>query len=123
WPEASLLKLRRALALIVWIYVPAIIFVRAADLHSTDSSMEAARVILVVSLLIASFAIAWLLLPRISVLSGTQFYRSATYLQRLRYVVFAVLTAVPLVLAVASLLGYIYTAIELSQRLHLTFWV
>lgn len=123
WGAAPLLKLRRGMALLAWVYVPASVLVKAADFNGSDASMEAARIILIIALLIAAFAIGWLMLPRLSVLAGARVYKTSSSLYRLRYPVFVLLLSAPLGLAVAAVMGYVYTAIELTQRLHITFWV
>ncbi len=123
WGATPMLRLRRALALMIWGYVPATVLVNAANFYRSETSMEAARIFLIVALLIAAFAIGWIMLPRRSILIGIRIYRTSGALYKLRYLVYVMMLAAPLGLAAAAVMGYVYTAIELTQRIHITFWV
>ncbi len=123
WGAAPLLKLRRAFALLAWVYIPTSVLVKAADFYGSEASMEAARIVLIIALLTAAFVVGWLMLPQISVLAGARVYKPSGSLYKLRYLVFILLLSAPVGLASAAIMGYVYTAIELTQRLHITFWV
>jgi len=123
WPESALIRLRHALSLLAWVFIPAVILIRAAQVHGSDDYMEVARYALAVCLFVVAFVFARLLRPKQSILLDTAVSKPGTWLHKFRYIIFALVAIGPAGLAVAALLGYIYTAIEIGQRLSITFWL
>ncbi len=123
WPEAALKKLRQTFTILLWTIVPASILVRASQVDGSDGSMEVARLVLAIVLALLAIVVARLLHPKTGVLVGLDVYRGSTWLYRLRYVTFFAIPAIFAGLSIAVLVGYIYTAIEVGQRLNVTFWV
>lgn len=123
WQDVNLARLRHSLTLLGWIYIPTVVVVRAAQAWTAESGYELARLALIVTLIAAAVAFGLLLRPGKTVLANTEAYRERTWLYRLRYVLFAAVCLLPILLAAAALMGYVYTAIELAQRVHVTFWL
>lgn len=123
WPEQLLRCLRGMLYSLMWVYVPAIVLVRAWEISDGDVGLEALRVVLVASLLVVFYYTVKLLWPKTTVLRGAQFYQPGKFVYRFRYVIFLGVTVGVAALIVGALLGYLYTATELSMRLNMSAWV
>jgi len=123
WPESSLIRLRHALSLLAWVFIPTVILVRTAQVQGSDSYMEVSRFTLTVCLLIVAYVFARLLRPKHSILTGTAGYKPGTWLYNFRFVIFAAVVIGPAGLAIAAMLGYVYTVVEIGQRLSITFWL
>lgn len=123
WREEVLRRFRRVFSTLLWMYVPAIVVLQMWRSADGDNGMEAARLVLIF-VLAGIAALAWgLFEPKQSILRGTSFGRSGSLAHKLRYGLFAVAVGVPVLLIVGSVMGYFFTALELSVRLNMTAWI
>lgn len=123
WREDVLRRLRRIFSTLIWMYVPAIILLQMWRSADGDNGMEAARLVLIV-VLAGIATIAWgLFAPKKSILRGTSFGQPNSLFSKLRYLIVAAAVGLPVLLIVGSVMGYFFTALELSVRLNMTVWI
>ncbi len=123
WPEASLALLRRQLRWLMIVFLPAtFVAVVLITFDVTTLGGGLGRVAFVVMMIALSMFFYRVLDPENGVLRDFYASQPSSALTRLRHVLFALSIAIPLALALLSLIGYLYTAGTLAGRLLDTDW-
>ncbi len=124
WREENLRKLRRALAHLFWFFIPASAFTAVASQLLPDGLgsvvVKLAFVVLALSL---NFFIYRVFHPTRGLVASYLQQNPRGYASRLRWVWFSVITGIPLVLLVLSLMGYVYTGATILRYLMNTLWL
>ncbi len=118
WPEPSLALLRRQLRWLMIVFLPATFI--AVVLITFDVAMLGGglgRLAFVVMMAALAHFLYRILHPETGVLEHFYAREPTSAVARLRHVLFALGIAVPIALALLSLIGYLYTAGTLARRL------
>jgi potassium efflux system protein len=124
WSEQTLTIIRRQLRRLVVIAAPVLFFtVLLYSSPITAHRDSLARIGFVVIMLILSVSLRPLAHPRTGVVASYYERSPTTWISRLCWVWHATLVGLPLLLALAALVGYMYTAGMLTRHLIDTFWL
>lgn len=124
WSTATLKPINRLLRLLNALGLP-LLFI-TTTLYAVDPTFGMdllERVCFVFGAALITFVVYRLLAPRNGILRNYYAANAGGWLDRLRYLWFALALAMPLFLAGLALLGYYYTACQLSIRLYAMFWL
>ncbi|KPK66302.1 MAG: hypothetical protein AMK73_00330 [Planctomycetes bacterium SM23_32] len=124
WPERGRRILRHNLSWLGAAALPllAVFLTVAAD--GTEGGLDSLGRFVLVAMLVLLAVFLWRVLsPRLGVLREALSRHPGGWLERLRFVWYPGAVSLPLVLALASLAGYLYTARELAARLLWTAWL
>lgn len=119
WPRAALLQLRRYLRWIPAVVVPLVFWFIGLDMQTTQPLWSASlgRVLFIVVMALLSLTLWRLLLSRGSAIFQSLQLGSDNWLLNLHRGWRPALAAVPLLLALLSIVGYYYTAQQLTLRM------
>jgi potassium efflux system protein len=118
WRPQNLRPLRRHLVWLMAVTVPGT-FVVAAMQDQPNEAYEGSlgRLAFIVTMIAVAVFVARILRPRGGILHEYMMRRRGGWIDRLRYVWYPLAVAVPVVLAVASFVGYHYSAVNLIEQL------
>lgn len=117
WKPATRKLVRRQLLWFVPAVIPAAFIVAALDRQSSDVYQDSlGRLAFIYGMALCAVFIWRLFLPHKGMLQETLRRNAGGWLNRLRFVWFGSMLAVPIALAVASAFGYFYTALQLERR-------
>ncbi len=121
---ASRRALARTMGWLIPALLPCALIIGATEFGSGGvGSDPLGRVAFVVSSLLFALAVGRLLRPGGPLMANLLRRRRGGWLDNLRWVWYPATVAVPLSLGILALLGYYYSALQLSQRLAVTVWV
>jgi potassium efflux system protein len=122
WDQASLGIVRQHLRWLTPIVVPLtfVVDVVAAD---EDHGAALLRFAFIGTMVAYAYFLTQLLRPTAPIVRSLLVDRQGGWLDRLKYVWFALIVLVPIGAAVAAALGYVYSAVQLSERAAETVWL
>lgn len=118
WSKSSLAQLRRQLRWVSMLMVPLMLWIVGLDVQSTDSEWSASlgRVIYLVTMAYATYFLWQLLMSKWSAVVQSLDRTDRNWLASFHLIWRPAFTAMPVVLSFMALIGYYYTAHQLSQR-------
>ncbi|UCD75660.1 MAG: mechanosensitive ion channel [Phycisphaerales bacterium] len=118
WPEATRQTVRRYLPWIMAVSVPATALVLVTENQDTEQyKASLGRIVFMVACLLMAVLIWRVLSPAGGLVRDYLTRHSGGWLDRLRYVWFPLVLAAPVALAIASAMGYHYSALHVAERL------
>jgi len=124
WREENLKKLRRALAHLFWVFIPASAFtVIASDVLPEGLAAVVVKLDFVVLALSLNFFIYRVFHPVRGIVAAYLRQYPHGYAARLRWFWFSVVMGIPVVLLGLSLMGYVYTGATILRYLMNSLWL
>jgi potassium-dependent mechanosensitive channel len=123
WPEQGTRLLRKQLRWFLPLALPLTLLGATTHALETDRWQALGRLNFIAAMLVLSLLIHRLLRPVGGVLYGFLADRRGGWADRLHHVIYPLLTASPLALALLASFGYYYTARQLAWRLQATSWL
>jgi potassium efflux system protein len=124
WSDRSLTVIRRQLNRLIVIAAPVLFFTALLYASPNPAHRESlARLGFVIIMLILSVSLRPLAHPRTGVAATHYDCNPETWVSRLRWLWYAIAFGAPLLLAIASMVGYLYTAAMLTRHLIDTLWL
>ncbi|MBZ0172631.1 MAG: hypothetical protein K8E66_09655, partial [Phycisphaerales bacterium] len=121
WPQTAMRVLRRHLRWFIPVFTPLIAVVFAVDQRGDeDANATLGRLAFTAAMIAIAVFLQRILRPSGPVLAEFIRRHEKTWINRLRYVWYPMIVAVPLALIVVAWLGYYYTSIQLQLRFELT---
>ncbi len=124
WPASSAQKVRRETYRLMCLLLPLLFCKAMLHAHATHlSSVQVLeRIVFVAGLLVMAWYQARVLHPNHGIFANWA-YQAGGWIYQLRWIAFAAVIGLPLILSVMAVAGYYYTAYELSWRLNVTTWI
>ena len=122
WRSVALDPVRKNLGWLTGIGLPLVFVASAMEAHGHDAwNNSLGRSAFIVGLVVLSGFVQRILRPSGELMRAIIGRKRGGWLDRLRYVWYPLAVLAPIALATVALLGYYYTALELEERLRLTF--
>lgn len=124
WAGSTLQPINRLIRLLNALGLPLVF--ATTTLYAVDPTFGndlVERVCFTLGVVLLTFVIYRLLAPQNGILRNYYASNAGGWLDRLRYVWFAIALFMPILLGILSLIGYYYTACQLSLRLYAMFWL
>lgn len=123
WPSASVHELRPQIYSLMILLLPIVFLENLLHTVEQNQSRDALeRILFIVSLIILAYFQWKVLHPTTGAFREFVASRSSHWAYRIRWPFFWLAVGVPLVLAFLAVIGFFYTAYELSWRLHVSTW-
>jgi len=121
WPDASIALVRRHLIWFAPIFVPTVFIVIAMEASgSTARNDSLGRLAFFVMMVASLIFIRFVLHPKGALMSSYLSADEGSWGNRLRFIWFPALLAIPAALLLASLTGYHYTAVQFERKIEYT---
>ena len=119
WPQSCLLQVRRHVRWLIWACLPLVVWLTGLEVQNVEKlwSSSLGRAGFVVVMLLMAFASYRVLLSRQSPFRQLLMNNAETGASQLFHVWSPLVTVLPVLLALLALVGYYYTAQQLSVRL------
>lgn len=124
WQRNGLNLVRRNLAWLIPATLPLIFIVAAMRRQNVDAYLESpGRLAFIVAMTLLSIFVFRVFHPKRALMS--EFFRrhDRDWIARSRWVIFAIVVAMPLFSATLALVGFFYTALELEARIQISAWI
>lgn len=123
WPANSVRLLRRHLVWLMLLGSPAVFVVAAMQFQNVDAWMDSlGRLAAIFGLFLLSLFSHFALRPSGGIMRDAAAHNPRGWVVRLRYVWYLLGVGTPLALAGLAVAGYVYTAMELTWRIHVSAW-
>lgn len=117
WPVSNLKLIRWHLGWLMPVVLPLAFVVAATGAQSVESIRDSLGRLAFFAAMLAVAVFLWCVFhPRQGIVRQTLARRAEGWLDRLRYLWFSALLALPMGFAIAAVVGYFYTALQLEQR-------
>lgn len=121
WPQSSIRLLRKHIAWLRFIAVPAVFIISSTGLSKFSAHSDSlGRLALIISTTAIAVFLHYVLNPRQGVLQYQISANPDSWLTRLRYVWYSAAIAMPLIIIGFAVAGYYLSALELQQKLIIT---
>ena len=117
WPVSNLKLIRRHLSWFMPVVLSLAFVIAATSTQPIEAYRDSLGRLAFIAAMIALIVLMWFILhPRHGIMRQMVMRRAEGWFDRLRYVWFSAILALPLGFAVAAVVGYFYTALQLEQR-------
>lgn len=124
WPDSILKRLRHALYIVTWLWAPATFVIAYCETYNSGLPDEiCSRLTLIGTQIVTAVFSFYLWNSKNGILYGILARNKSSWIYYFRLPILVASVGIPLALAIATGLGYHYTAMQLSQRIGSTVWL